>query len=284
MQRRSASKSIRRGTRKRAAEAPSRARQEMEQPPPKPVAEATGSSAMREFVGEAIGVDFSLLRTIKDLTRTPSTVVESFLRHERTYVSPFKALFTIAAIWVLVMNFLFDWHAIGREYATQLFEALESLGMKSDDRAANRADQAETIGMLFHAIFARYFIVFVLAIVPAQAAICMRLTGELGVPLRAHLAVLAYQTTLKIIVGFALAVGLGVNVLLTFVVLTILAILAGFGWRPAVFITETVPTERFFSHHGREISAAYHKASIIVLAASMGIGIAVGLIAALLGP
>lgn len=239
---------------------------------------------MREFVSEAVGVDFSLLRTIKDLIRTPSTVVESYLRHDRIYVSPFKALFTVAALWVLVMNLLLDWHAIGREYAAGLFEALTSAGIRTEGTSEEMVELTGTVGTVFHAIFARYFIVFILAIIPLQAAICTRLTKDLAVPFRTHLAVLAYQTTLKLFVGFALAVGFGLDVLVTFATVIALAVLTALGWRPALIITATVPTDRFFGQHQRAISSAYQKASIIILGASTVVGMLVGLIAALLNP
>ena len=243
--------------------------------PPTAATQISNKDTFKELVGEAVGVEKGFLRTIVDLTKRPADVVESYLNGEHTYLNPFRLQFSIATVWVVVMNFILDWEAIGREYAHGLYEMFPA--PTSAGGAERLADTELLVGTMFDALFAKYFIILVIIFIPIQALLCTRFTRPLGIPFKKHLSVLAYQGSIKLGVGFIVAVGFGVHVIATMAIMFALVIAGLLGWKFASNVMSGIPVQKFFREGQREIDKAYRKAGGVVLVGAVLLGMLFGL-------
>ncbi len=243
----------------------------------------TNKDVIKELAGEALGIEKGFLRTLIDLRKKPADVVESYLRGEHTYLNPFRLQFSIAAVWAIVMNFILDWYTIGQEYGRGINGFVNSIGIGQEKSAERLAELEASTGFMFDALFAKYFVVLVIVLIPLQALLCTRYTRHLRIPLKYHLSVLAYQGSLKMMVGFFLALGFGVHVLATLAVMFSLLAASMLGVRLATNLISGIPVERFFREHTEEIDKAYKKSGIVLILGSVVFGMIVGGMWAILG-
>ncbi len=248
---------------------------------PSTQSEASNKDVIRELAGEAVGIERGFLRTLIDLTKKPADVVESYLRGDHIYLNPFRLLFSIATVWVIVMNFVLDWDAIGREYAQGLSSIFPS--PESPEGIQRQVDMEAFIGMIFDALFAKYFVALVIILIPIHALLSTRFTRPLAIPFKKHLTVLAYQGSMKMGVGFIIAVGFGVHVIATMAIMFALVFADLLGWQFAGKVISGVPTQRFYKNKQEQIAKAYRKAGGVILVGAVVAGMLVGLIFAMVG-
>ena len=244
--------------------------------------ESSAFEVLSDFAKDAVGYDKGFLNTLIQLRKDPAYVTDSYLSKKSTFVSPFKILFGIATIWILVMNFVFDWEQIGQN----VFEDMVRLVgfSKSEAQIAEELSSEKFIafqqeyGILFGNLFSKYLIILAIIITPTAAWVATGLCKKYNISFQRHLAVSAYQNAIRLIPGFLMALGMAFNFVATMIIMILLIILGAIGWKPINFVMSPIPVSKFFHNHGEAIEKKYNQAGLIILLASALIGFIIGVI------
>jgi len=137
--------------------------------------ELSKKEVFSDFIKDAVGYDKGILNTLIDLRKQPQKVVDGYLAKSGEYVSPFKIFMIIITIWVVAMNFLLDWHAIGGKALDQIVFFVGTYIFKDDMvkemKETQYIEYRSMFSNIFHQLYTKWIVIFMIIFIPLSALI-----------------------------------------------------------------------------------------------------------------
>ena len=243
--------------------------------------ELSKKEVLTDFIKDAVGYDKGILKTLIDLRKQPQKVVNGYLAKSGEYVSPFKIFMIIITIWVLVMNFLLDWHAIGAAALDQIVffvgTNIFNDDMVKEMKEARYTELRALFANIFHQAYTKWIVIFMIIFIPVSALIAEKLCKKYKISFQRHFAVMAYSNGMAMITGFVVSLFMAVNVWITVLVMLFISLLGAFGFSKIQNMISLVPIHKFFENNGKAIEKKYNLAALIVTTIAGGIGFVGGI-------
>jgi hypothetical protein len=219
-----------------------------------------------DYLMEIIGYEKAMYRTFVDLRKQPKIVLQSYLRKENIYTSPFKILFYFVGVWLIVNNLLIDWYKLWNSYIRFLWLFKHN---ESDIMPPALLLDSKVVVQLAGDLFSKNYMILVVFVAPIWAFICNSFCKKYNIDFRTHLAVVGYHLGLGSISGLVTIICLAINVWLCLGV-GLLIILSPFvGLRGIYNVFHVVPVSAFFENDGIAIEKRYFRARLIAAFLSM---------------
>jgi len=215
---------------------------------------------MIDFLLEIIGYEKSMYRTFVDIRKQPKIVLQSYLRKEPTYTSPFKILFYFVGAWLIVNNLLIDWYKLWNSYIRFLWLTDHN---ESDIMPPAFSFFSKMFVQIAGDLFSKNYILLVVLVVPVWAFICNLFCKKYNIDFRTHLAVVGYHFGLGFISGLVLIICLAINFWLCLGVGLLIMLSPFIGLRGIYNVFHVVPVSAFFENDGIAIEKRYFRARLI---------------------
>ena len=231
--------------------------------------ELSKKEVLGDYIKDAVGYDNGVLNTLIDLRKNPQKVVNGYLAKSGEYVSPFKIFMIIITIWVVVMNFFLDWHAIGAKVFDQIFFFMGTYifnkDMVSEMKEAEYIDLRDKFANLFYQAYTKWIVIFMIIIIPLTALVVEKLCKKYEISFQKHFAVTAYYNAMAMITGFVVSLFIAINFWITLLIMMTISLLGLLGFTKIQHMISLAPIHKFFEKDGKAIEKKYSIAALIIV-------------------
>ncbi len=219
-----------------------------------------------DFLLEIIGYDKVMYKTFVDLRKRPQIVLQSYLSKENIYISPFKILFYIVGVWLIINNLVIDWYKIWDGYVRFLWLTGHN---ESDIMPPALLLDSKLIVKIAGDLFSKNYMILIVFMTPIWAFICNLFCKKYRIDFRTHLAIVGYHFSLAFITSFVTIICLAINFWLCLGVGLIIMLSPFVGLRGIYNTFHVVPVSAFFENDGLAIEKIYFRARLIAVFLSM---------------
>jgi hypothetical protein len=202
-----------------------------------------------DLIKDAVGYESGMLKTLIDLLRKPSKILQSLHSGDHTYVKPTKFFLNCSGYFILVNSFFINWVEVGKRHDDDFNKLFET--------------EAETnFSFLLDLLFSKAFIPFTLFLILVQLLIVVQFSKKLQVSSKDHVAIVFYRASLGIFFTFITGLTLAfLPFIYGFPICIVLAAIMMF--EPKKF-SLVKSADAYLPEYGNELISVYRKSAIML--------------------